>query len=529
MIERLKRVVRRHWPRLRLRTILLLTFLFVAALPGFGALFLRVYENSLVRQTEAELVAQSAALAAVGTVEWPGARPRALPQRLVPSPPSVDLRMTRIMPERPAPRPSIGDVDDALLVWRDRLQPIVQLTSHTTLASILLLDANGRILLGPQAGALHAELAEVRSALDGQPMTTLRRNDTYRQQYALEWLSRASNLRIHVARPIMADGRVVGVLLLSRAPRVLFAGIYQDRGKIALGVVLIFATLVVLSGLLSRGIIRPVEALGEATRAVASGGGSVPTAPTTAAVEIQALYHDFGVMAEAIDRRSRYLRDFAHAVSHEFKTPLAGIGGAVELLQDHPDMGAADRDRFLANVGADAARLDQLVSRLLDLARADMAEMVAGAATDLPDVMLRVADAFSGTGFSVVSAPDSDPALPKVAVPAAMIETMLTGLAENSRQAGASRLSIAASVSAGNVQLAFQDDGPGIPAADRDRIFQPFFTSRRSSGGTGLGLPIIRSLLLAHRGTIRLDAGDGEGATFLVTLPASAAVPTRKA
>ena len=527
MIERAKHVVRRHWPRLRLRTILLLTFLFVAALPGFGALFLRVYENSLVRQTEAELVAQSAALAAAAAVEFPGVHPRALPQQFVAQPPSIDLRMTHILPERPEPQPSAGSKDRVTLAWAGPMRSVLQLTARTTLASILLLDEHGRILVGAQTGASYADLPEVRSALNGQPATTLRRNGAYRQHYALEWLSRASDLRIHHARPIVVDGRVIGVLLLSRSPRVLFAGIYEDRGKIALGIVLILATLVVLSGLLSRGIVRPVEALGDATRAVASGGGSVPPAPATAAVEIQALYRDFGVMAEAIERRSRYLRDFAHAVSHEFKTPLAGIGGAVELLQDHPDMSAADRERFLANIGADAARLNQLVSRLLDLARADMAELVEGAATDLSDVMRRVADAFSGADFNVV--PELAAALPSVAVPSAVIETVLTGLIENSRQAAASRVSITARASGGFVELAFRDDGPGIPAGDRDRIFEPFFTSRRTSGGTGLGLPIIRSLLQAHHGLISLDGDDGRGAVFLVTLPACAAVPRRKA
>ncbi|RZM34780.1 MAG: HAMP domain-containing protein, partial [Sphingomonas sp.] len=314
MIEQIKQVVRRHWPHLRLRTILLLTFLFVAALPGFGALFLRVYENSLVRQTEAELVAQSAALAAAAAIDWPHANRRPVPQELAPEPPSIDLRMTHILPERPEPQPSAGPEDRATLAWSDHMRPVLQLTARTTLASILLLDKHGRILVGIHPGASYADLPEARSALDGQPATTLRRNGAYRQHYALEWLSRASDLRIHHARPIVADGRIIGVLLLSRSPRVLFAGIYEDRGKIALGIVLIFATLVVLSGLLSRGIIRPVEALGNATRAVASGGGSVPPAPTTAAVEIQALYRDFGVMAEEIERRSRYLRDFAHAV-----------------------------------------------------------------------------------------------------------------------------------------------------------------------------------------------------------------------
>ena len=527
MIEQFKRVVRRHWPRLRLRTILLLTFVFVAALPGFGALFLRVYENSLVRQTEAELVAQSAALAATAVVELQGTRRQVLPADDGPEPPSIDLRMTRILPERPPPRASARPENSVMLAWSDRLRPILRLTSRATLASILLLDKQGRILVGPLAGASYDDLPEVRSALGGRSATTLRRNGAYRRHYALEWLSRASDLRIHHARPILVDGHVIGVMLLSRSPRVLFAGIYADRGKIALGVVLIFGTLVVLSGLLSRGIVRPVEALGQATRSVANGGGMVPAAPTTAAVEIQALYHDFGTMAEAIDRRSRYLRDFAHAVSHEFKTPLAGIGGAVELLQDHLDMASADRERFLANIGADAARLNLLVSRLLDLARADMAEMVESAATDLTDGMCRIADAYSATGFDVVLEPTL--VLPNVAVPAAVIETVLTALVENSRQAGASCVSISALATGGIVELTVRDDGPGIPAGDRDRIFEPFFTSRRAAGGTGLGLPIIRSLLQAHRGVILLGRADGRGATFLLTLPSSQTLPTGKA
>jgi signal transduction histidine kinase len=279
--------------------------------------------------------------------------------------------------------------------------------------------------------------------------------------------------------------------------------------------VLIFGMLVVLSGLLSRGIVRPVEALGTATRAVASGGGSVPDAPTTAAIEIQALYRDFGSMAAAIERRSRYLRDFAHAVSHEFKTPLAGIGGAVELLQDHPDMAAADRDRFLANIAEDADRLTQLVSRLLDLARADMGESADGVTTDPIDVMRRVVDAHGSFAINLhLPSP-----LPRVAVPQGAVEAVLTSLIENSRQAGATRATMNATEVPGAVIVTVSDDGPGIPPGDRDRVFEPFFTSRRTEGGSGLGLPIARSLLEAQGGTIALDHGAKSGATFRLTLP----------
>ncbi|MBB5712041.1 sensor histidine kinase [Sphingomonas xinjiangensis] len=520
MIEAFKRIVRRHWPSLGLRTILLLTFVFVAALPGVGALFLRVYENTLVRQTEAELIAQGAALAAAAGLEWSDEKVPSIETDYVPEPPSIDLRMTRILPERPPPRATNTPQNHAILAWSNRLQPVLRLTARTTLASILLLDPRGRVLLGPQPRSTYEGLPEVQSAIAGRPATLLRHNDAYRSQYAFEWLSRASDLRIHHARPVISDGQVVGVLLLSRSPRALFVGIYEDRGKIALGIVLIFATLVILSGLLSRGIVRPIEALSVATRAVAWGGGAVPAPPTTAAVEIQALYRDFGTMAEAIDRRSRYLRDFAHAVSHEFKTPLASISGAVELLQDHPDMAPGDRERFLANMAAGAARLTHLVSRLLDLARADMAEAAEVTATDLQPPLRHVADAYTGSEFAVrLELPQR---LSSVLAPPNVIEASVAGLVENCRQAGASTVRLSARAASGFVELMVRDNGPGIPVGDRERIFEPFFTSRRVSGGTGLGLPITRSLLRAYGSTIELDSqSDYPGATFLIRLRVS--------
>jgi len=508
MIDRAKAVVRRHWPRLRLRTILLATFLFVAALPGVGALFLRVYENSLLRQTETELVAQSAALAAVAARDWPGGEGAGIVRGGYAS--SLDLRLSRILPERPAPVAMPGG-DPVAFRWAGQVAPVLAMTAATTLASIRLLDPQGRILTRGPAGMGYPALPEVRAARQGRAVTVLRRNGGYRQHYPLEWLSRASDLRIHHARPVIVGGRVVGVLLLARSPRSLFVGLYEDRGKIAFGIVAIFATLVALSGLLSRGIVRPVEALRDATRAVAGGGGRVPDPPPTAAIEIQALYRDFGAMAEAIAHRSRYLRDFAHAVSHEFKTPLAGIRGAVELLQDHDDMGAADRARFLSNIAADADRLNLLVSRLLELARADMATREAGAATDLSDVLARAADA------SVPAVRVPSDALPRVAVPRGVVETALSTLIDNSRQAGARRIDVTAKVGGGAVLLTIADDGPGIAAGDRDRVFEPFFTTRRADGGTGLGLAILRSLLEAHRGGIVLV--DGQGAVFRLCLP----------
>ncbi|MDR3507850.1 MAG: HAMP domain-containing sensor histidine kinase [Caulobacteraceae bacterium] len=529
MIEALKDRLKRHWPALRLRTILLSVLLFAAAMPAVEAIWLRGYENTLVRRTEAELAAQAVALSATASALWPGAQPQ--PDTLTPRDPgyyhpeisTVDLSATPVLPERPAPHPASDAPDADAVAIAARMDPILDATSRTTLASIILLDRQGREVRGPSQGGDLSFLPEVRGALAGRPQTVLRRNGDYHPRYSMEWLSRASAIRLHHARPILVNGKVVGALLLSRSPRALFRNAYEDTWKMGAGAVLIIGLLIGLSGLVSRGVTRPIEALSAASHGVAAGKGDIPETPPTAAVEIRALYEDFRSMAEAINRRSRYLRDFAAAVSHEFKTPLAGIGGAVELLQDHLEtMSPEERDRFLANIAADTNRLSQLVARLLDLARADMARPDADAEADLEACVRRIADAACAPGFTVTAALPPD--LPAVAVPASTLEAVLGTLAQNSRQAQSRTMTITARAEGGVVLVSVADDGQGVPAADRERLFEPFFTTRRAVGGTGLGLAIARSLMEAHGGRIAMGAPT-QGALFEITLPISAKAP----
>ena len=521
MIARLRAFVRAHWPVLRLRTILLSVLIFAGILPGLSAIFLRVYENALVRQTEAELVAQAVALSAVAASDWPGAvvlpfdpARRDQPNYYNPEPATIDLGSTPILSGRPAPTPSVLPPDPQAVAIAARLGPAIEQTSRTTLASILFLDRNGTVVRGHGRGGSLADLTEVRSALSGEPLTVLRRNEAYHPRYSLEWLSRASGLRIHYARPVVVNGRVEGVILTSRSPRALFKGMYQDRVKIGLGLVGTLGVLALLAILVSRGIARPIEALSRATRDVADGGGVLPPAPATAAVEIRTLYEDFGRMAQAVERRSRYLRDFAAAVSHEFKTPLAGIQGAVELLQDH-EMEPAERRRFLDNIAADGRRLSALVTRLLDLARADMARPEAGLSVDVGPPVLKAVDARSDHLAITV---DLGLEPPRVAVPASTIEMVVSTLLENSRQAGAGAVTIGAAAFADRFVLTLADDGPGVSPGDAHRVFEPFFTTRRGEGGAGLGLSIARALLAANQATLDL-VPTADGAVFELVLP----------
>jgi signal transduction histidine kinase len=349
-------------------------------------------------------------------------------------------------------------------------------------------------------------------------MTVLRINENYGAHYPFEWLSRASNIRLHHTRPITVDGQVEGAILVSRSPRALFRGIYEDRGKIILGVVAIFLLLIVLSAVLSRAIVRPIENLSRATRALSAGRHVSPVRPSLEVVEIRDLFRDFEVMAASIDKRSRYLRDFASSVSHEFKTPLAAISGAIELLQDHAeDMSPADRERFLANMAADAERLSRLVRRLMELAQADLHMDGVNERTDIVPILAAVTDGLGGPHFTIRK--DLPDALPALALDADALEAVLTTLIENARQAGARQLSINVSTGTNNIRLDLVDDGPGVPPADHERIFDPFFTSKREQGGTGLGLSIARSLLQAYRGSLELIPSE-RGAHFRIIIPA---------
>ncbi|MBY8828031.1 sensor histidine kinase [Hephaestia mangrovi] len=518
MIAWAKAIAKAHWPALSLRTILFGTLLFVAALPGVAALSLRVYENTIVQQTEAELIAQSAVLAAAYRVDWLAGRPDTDPRKIAPEPPTIDLRAMPILPPQPAATTGPPPIPRAAAVAR-ALLPVANDAASITLAATRLLDARGTVLIGhADTGMSYATLPEVKTALAGRSATVLRRRAGEAPHPWLTLLSRAWGVRVHHARPVLLDGRVIGVVMLSRTPRGLFLGVWQDRGKILLGIAVIFAVLLVLAGLLSRGIARPIDALARASEGVALGAVAMPETPPTAAIEIARLYDNFRAMAERIERRSNYLRDVAAAVSHEFKTPLAGITGALELLDEHgAAMSDPERRRFLANATADAQRLSRLVQRLLDLARADMAVADRYAAADVAAVCNVVADAFRGDHFA-----------PEVAVPAGVtariapeiLATVLETLAENSVQADASALRFSATRESGNVLLTIADNGSGIAPTDRERVFEPFFTGRREAGGAGMGLAIVRSLIAAAGGTI-VAQDAAAGAIFTITLPAT--------
>lgn len=523
----MRRWLARVWPVMRLRTIMFALLLLVAALPGVAAITLRVYENALVRRTEAELIAQTSALAASATLGWPHdatapqlPEPRTDPEDQAITT-SIDLRASPVLPERPDVPYAGQPPDPGAAHMAAIMAPVIAETKRATLAAIVLLDRHGVALNGRDAGRSFAALPEVQAALAGHADTVLRHNGDYSPAFALEWLSRGTDIRLHHARPIFVGGQVAGVVLASRSPSALFRGMWEDRGKIAAGATVIFLILVAMTAVLNRTIVRPIEALSRATRALTLGrqvGAAIAVPkPTLRVTEIDGLIRDFATMATTIDRRSQYLRDFAAALTHEFKTPLAGLAGGIELLQDHgATMSDRERAGFLANMAADAKRLDKLISRLMDLAKADLRQASAGEICDLGAVLARLADGLATADFGVRYEVPSGGAW--CAAESQAVETVLTSLIDNARQAGARFIDIGARAEGDVLRITLADDGPGVPPADAVRVFEPFFTSKRAQGGTGLGLAIARSLIEANRGSLLLVPSPS-GACFALELP----------
>ncbi|RZJ96980.1 MAG: HAMP domain-containing histidine kinase, partial [Brevundimonas sp.] len=164
---------------------------------------------------------------------------------------------------------------------------------------------------------------------------------------------------------------------------------------------------------------------------------------------------------------------------------------------------------------ADGRRLSALVTRLMDLARADMARPEAGLSVDLKPSLRKAVDAGSPDLSVTLKLPED---LPPVAAPEATLEVVISTMLENSRQAGATAVRIEARGVGDTVIVSLTDDGPGVAPADARRIFEPFFTTRRSEGGAGLGLSIARALLAANQATLDLTPS-ATGAVFEIGLP----------
>jgi signal transduction histidine kinase len=272
---------------------------------------------------------------------------------------------------------------------------------------------------------------------------------------------------------------------------------------IALAVALVLTVLIAV--VFSRTITGPINALVRRTEEIGRGGRAAIMAPEQQGTrEIATLSQSFLDLAERLVDRTEYVSSFAAHVSHELKSPVTAIRGSAELLRD-AEMSKAERDRFLDHIIADSDRLASLLERLRQLARADL-DFASGTTT--------IAEAVADEPMVTLDGATEARVALGVEAARAIFEQLLRNAAEH----GAAAVRIAAERDDGMLRVTVADNGSGISPGNRDRVFEPFFTTRREAGGTGMGLQIVRSMLAAHGGTIRLLPSE-TGAVFEIRVP----------
>jgi signal transduction histidine kinase len=515
------------WPRglrkPRIRTVLLAGSLLILLAPLGGVWLLRLYESALIRQTETELISQAAVIAAIYRVAWAGpeARPTPGPEgQWTPRPAALDLARDPVLP--PAPSAEFGAAaEPRALAAAATLSAVLVEAQRVTLAAMRVLDRQGVVVAasGEGLGFSLAAMPEVAEALAGRPASTLRaRSVTSDQRRGAASISRSAAFRVFVAQPISERGEVIGAVLLSRTPPSIEQTLHHKRREIGL---LVAALLLAAGGLAlftATTVSRPIQAVTAQARAVAAGAPPPARLRGSAVREADELSTAIHAMAATLAQRADYIGAFATEVSHEFKTPLAALRGALELLRDHEaTMTPQERDRFLAQAQEDVARLDRLTRRLLDLARAEAPGPRVPATCDLASTVQAAAQPSQESGMAVAV---SLPTL-QVALPTEALRDVIANLLENVRQhAGPGvRCTIAfEGESGGFARVLLADDGRGISEGNAGRIFDRFFTTAREAGGTGLGLPLVRGSLEAAGGRIEL-ARARPGAAFRLSLP----------
>ncbi|TMA34272.1 MAG: HAMP domain-containing protein [Deltaproteobacteria bacterium] len=514
---------------LGIRGLLLAVNAFALLVPIAAIVLLRIFDDQLIRRTEAQLIGESVLIAEAWREAWlreqaidPAHAPRWLPpeaadQRYFPIEPSLRLDQGVLPPTPDADPGGAFAVRDGP-AWRAgrTMEPVLRRAVRMNLSSARVLDAQGCVVAssGEQLGACLGELAEVRDALAGRYAAVLRERISDEPTPGVESISRRGRVRVYTALPVLADGAVIGVVRMSRTAIDPAKALWFDRRRL---LAVLFGCALLTAGLslfLSRTLSRPLRAITRGARDLARGEGRLPVQlPGLAPEELREVSGALDQMIAQLSDRAEYISEFATTVSHELKTPITAIRGAAELLsQQWREMSAEERARFLANIEQDAERMERLVARLLHLARIQSAPEFAQEVA-LGPFLAGLAETYGANLHVTLANPGAS-----LRIHPEHLLTALRNLLDNAFRHGAGKpVELDAFEHGGRAVFRVRDRGPGISEGNRERIFQRFFTTERDRGGTGLGLVIARAVATTRGGDLRFETS-AEGTCFELVL-----------
>ncbi|MEX2153116.1 MAG: HAMP domain-containing sensor histidine kinase [Gemmatimonadaceae bacterium] len=289
-----------------------------------------------------------------------------------------------------------------------------------------------------------------------------------------------------------------------------------------------------LTALLIRSIVRPLQTLTQGTREV-SASRFAYRLDASGTDEFAQVATDFNAMTERLGELDRMKRDFVSNVSHDLKTPLSSMQETIDVMLDELPGPLSETQRRLLSLNQESARrLSSMVSKLLELSRI---ESVPARKARLVDVGRLARDAVDrATGWPgrkpVVKliASDAQPRLLHAddEAIAQLLDNLLENAVKFSPPAGTVRVTVGDTNAQGGVLITVADEGPGIPDAEKERVFDRFYQTEAgravASRGAGLGLSICKHIVEQHEGAIWVTDYEPRGSVFCVLLPGSASV-----
>jgi len=346
-------------------------------------------------------------------------------------------------------------------------------------------------------------------------------------------LERAEVRTAHTAATVTYCGLVQNDLyMLCRAARVAPGGrvVYATQGSARLvrslydqrwQLATIGAVVLVVGALLALWIgarmVKPIENLRDQVRARLDGRSAAPIR-LRRTDELGELADAFEALLSALEQRNSSNEAFAADLAHELKNPVAAVRAAAEAMTSDRRVEGNRRERLARVLTDSSLRMDAMVSRFLDLARAE-AGLVDGhrVEVDVAELLNAIVDTVaSDDRFAELDIAVDVPRV-KVWAVAERLETAFRNLVGNAASFSSSRVKLSGHVRRSTLHLTVHDDGPGVPEQDLPKIFDRYFTTRGT--GTGLGLALTKAIIEAHGGTISVR-NDG-GALFEVSLPLS--------
>lgn len=396
--------------------------------------------------------------------------------------------------------------DVAATVARDGVEGVGPLTGSTERSVVQIVTDDGRVVASSPEVDGELALADLR------PSPGKTRTDTGRVAVGEE-----DNHRV-VALGVRSAGGGSFVVLVAQSLESVETSIQALRSLLLAGVPLLVLLVGGATFVVAGRALRPVEAI---RRRVADIDGDqlgqrVPV--PSARDEVGRLAETMNDMLVRLESSATAQRRFVSDASHELRSPLATVRTSMEVAQVHPEI--TDWTGLTQVVLDETARMQTLVSDMLLLARSDERGLqLRRTEVDLDDLCEQEVDRLRRAGVRVVT--DIHPV--RVIGDADRLARVLRNLADNAARNASSAVEVRLGVKADQAVLEIVDDGPGIPLSQRERVFERFVrldeSRTRSSGGTGLGLPIVAQIVQAHLGAVTIDEGPNGGALVRVSLP----------